>query len=105
MKPRQDHLRNRWLRSLGIVVIAVLALAAGGHFWHHLTDAACDSPRDAYPHPCAQCAGFHGGVVAESIQAAAAPRLTDLAAVFVAPDCDRVGQTRGTGSPRGPPLS
>jgi hypothetical protein len=91
------------LRTFGIVVVAILALASAGHFWHHLTDDGCESPRQ--PHPCAQCSGLHAGVVAEAIHAAAAPRLADLAAVFVGEDLDRVEQPRVTGSPRAPPLS
>lgn len=105
MIPRRAVSRSRWLRAFGIVVVAILALASAGHFWHHLTDDGCESSRDAFPHPCAQCAGFHAGVVAESIQAAAAPQLGDLSAIFVGEDIDRVEQPRVTGSPRAPPLS
>jgi|KBSSwiStaDraftv2_1062776.scaffolds.fasta_scaffold54042_3 hypothetical protein len=95
---------SRWPRSLGIVVIALVALASVGHFWHHLTDD-CENPREAFPHACAQCAGFHGGVIAESTQASVTPRLVDLAEVLVIADLDRVEQLRATGSPRAPPLS
>jgi hypothetical protein len=84
-----------------MLIIAVLALASAGHFWHHLTDD-CESSRLG-SHPCAQCAGFHSGVLAEAIQATFAPRLADLAIVFVGEDLDRVEQPRGIGSPRGPP--
>ncbi|HET9327854.1 MAG TPA: hypothetical protein VFQ05_13895 [Candidatus Eisenbacteria bacterium] len=105
MMPLRTRLRSDRLRAFGIVVIAVLALASAGHIWHHLTDEACENPRDAFPHPCAQCAGLHGGVVAEAIQAAPAPRLVDHAAVFLGQDLDRVEQSRGTASPRAPPLS
>ncbi|TMQ71674.1 MAG: hypothetical protein E6K80_04845 [Candidatus Eisenbacteria bacterium] len=94
--------RKHWLRSFGILVIAVLALASAGHFWHHLTDD-CES-RQSFPHPCAQCAGFHGGVLSEAIQVTATPRLVDLATVCVAENRDRTEQPRGFSSTRAPPL-
>ena len=105
MMPLRADRRDLWLRRFGMVVIAALALGAFGHFWHHLTDDGCESPRQGFPHPCAQCAGFHNGALAENTQAAAAPRLSDHATVFVAEDLDRVAQPRVAGSPRAPPLS
>jgi len=105
MMPLKTDPRRRWLRSLGVLVIALLALGSAGHFWHHLTDDSCESPRQGFPHPCSQCAGFHGGVLAEATQAAAAPRLADLTPVFVGEDIDRVPQPRGVGAPRAPPLT
>src|SRR5690242_10576654 len=81
MKPWLQGRRTRWLRSLGILVIAVLALASAGHFWHHLTDD-CENGRQSFPHPCAQCAGFHAGVLAESIQTAGTPCVSPVIDVF-----------------------
>lgn len=104
MMPLSVDRRVRWMRTFGLVVLAVLALGSAGHFWHHLTDD-CESSGQGFPHPCAQCGGLHAGVLAEAIQAAAAPRLEVLAPVDVAADADRVVQPRGTGSPRAPPLS
>jgi len=104
MMPLTAMLRLRSLRRFAVLVIAALALASAGHFWHHLVDD-CENPHQGFPHPCAQCAGFHAGVIAEDIQAAPAPRLSDLAAVFIAEDLDRAAQQRVAGSPRAPPLA
>jgi len=104
MMPLRVERRMRWMRTFGVVVLAVLALGSAGHFWHHLTDD-CESSSQGFPHPCAQCGGLHAGVLAEGIQTAAAPRLADLALVDVACDANRAVQTRGAGSPRAPPLS
>ena len=92
------------MRSFGLLVLAVLALASAGHFWHHLTDD-CESNPHGLSHPCAQCAGFHAGLLSESIQTAAAPRLADLETVFLADGPDRAERPRGRCTPRAPPLS
>ena len=104
MMPLRSDRRGRWMRSFGLLVLAVLALASVGHFWHHLTDDCEASPR-GLSHPCAQCAGFHAGLLTEAIQTASAPRLGEIDAVFLGELPDRAEQPRGSGAPRAPPLS
>jgi hypothetical protein len=92
------------MRSFGLLVLAVLALASIGHFWHHLTDD-CEASAHGLSHPCPQCAGLHAGLLTEAIQTASAPHLAEIDALFLGELPDRVEQPRGIGAPRAPPLS
>ena len=80
--------------------LLVLAIGAGAHLWHHLTDPDCESPGRA-GHACSACAAFHGGALAGHSEAAEAPPpttpsrfllpATDCASAYATP----VGPTRG----------
>jgi hypothetical protein len=95
---------RRGLRQVGVVVLVALALGAAGHFWHHLSDRACERPDQGRPHPCAQCSALHGGVLAEESQRAVPPGLSAIDRLVLLDDGDRAVALRGGGSPRAPPL-
>jgi hypothetical protein len=97
--------RQHFMRRTGVALLLMLALSVAGHFWHHLTDAACENPDQGLPHACAQCSALHGGVLAEDLQRAASPHLSVLACVLHQEDADRVAELHTEGSPRAPPLA
>jgi hypothetical protein len=92
------------MRRFGILVIALLALGSAGHFWHHVTDD-CENNPHGLSHPCAQCAGFHGGLLSEATQTTTVPRIADLAAVVTGELPEVFGQSRRLAVPRAPPTS
>jgi hypothetical protein len=87
------------------VLVAILAIGATCHFWHHLTDADCDRMPIGHASTCSSCVGLHGAIVAAALPVAPAPPLSKTNS-FLLIDCSERHQgERNLGSPRAPPLA
>jgi hypothetical protein len=73
---------------LALLLLGVIAVGSAGHWWHHITDPACDAEGRRGPQPCATCSALHSGAPEPQQQITASPDPIAIAHTFDT-DADR----------------
>ena len=95
---------RRTARSLAaLILFGVLLLGSACHFWHHLTDPACDAGTKAQP--CATCSALHRGSVVANPEIAPLPDHRPATEIALTHFVFTGATTVTAAAPRGPPAA